>query len=62
MKIRRLVCTTGGADLSNKKDARAVSLASARQGPETQKENQAGHSSERLVEGHVNPKPVCFAF
>ena len=27
-------------------------LASARQHPENQKENQAGHSSERTVEGH----------
>jgi len=30
-----------------------VPLASARQHPETQKENQAGHSSERTVEGSV---------
>ena len=31
--------------------AHAVTLASARQHPENQKENQAGHSSERTVEG-----------
>ena len=31
--------------------AHAVPLASARQRPENQKENQAGHSSERAVEG-----------
>ena len=29
----------------------AVPLASARQHPENRKENQAGHSSERTVEG-----------
>jgi hypothetical protein len=34
------------------KPAHAVPLASARQHPENQKENQAGHSSERTVEGH----------
>ena len=33
------------------KNAHAVPLASARQHPENQKENQAGHSSERTVEG-----------
>ena len=35
------------------KPAHAVPLASARQGPENQKENQAGHSSERTVEGQT---------
>ena len=34
------------------KPAHAVPLASARQHPEIQKENQAGHSSGRVVEGH----------
>ena len=38
-------------ELYNNKPARAVPLASARQHPETQKENQAGHSSERVVGG-----------
>ena len=38
-------------ELNNKKSARAFPLASARQHPENQKENQAGHSSERTVEG-----------
>ena len=33
--------------------AHAVPLASARQHPENQKENQAGHSSERTVEGQL---------
>ena len=33
------------------KPAHAVPLASARKHPENQKENQAGHSSERAVEG-----------
>ena len=33
-------------------------LASARQHPENQKENQVGHSSERTVEGQTNP-PVA---
>ena len=33
------------------KNAHAVPLASARQHPENQKENQAGHSPERTVEG-----------
>ena len=36
----------------NKKNAHAVPLASARQQhPENHKENQAGHSPERTVEG-----------
>jgi len=35
-------------------------LASARQHPENQKENQAGHSSERTVEGHhLDEKVMC---
>ena len=34
-----------------KKNAHAVPLASARQHPENQNENQAGHSPERAVEG-----------
>ena len=34
------------------KTAHAVPLASARQHTEDQKENQAGHSPERTVEGH----------
>ena len=34
------------------KPAHAVPLASASQHPENQKENRAGHSSERTVEGH----------
>ena len=34
------------------KPAHAVPLASGRQHPENQKVNQAGHSSERTVEGH----------
>ena len=33
--------------------AHAVPLASARQRPENQKENQAGYSSERAVEGQL---------
>jgi len=33
-----------------------VPLASARQHPENQKENQAGHSSERAVEGQLVPQ------
>ena len=33
-------------------------LASARQHPENQKENQAGHSSERTVEGHGGGRPA----
>ena len=47
------------------KNAHAVPLASARQHPEIQKENQAGHSSERTVEGHVRRRTelvfACFA-
>ena len=39
-----------GGGLKNK-PAHAVPLASARQHPENQKENQAGHSPERTVEG-----------
>ena len=35
------------------KPAHAVPLASARQRPENQKENQAGYSSERAVEGQL---------
>jgi hypothetical protein len=35
------------------KPVHAVPLASARQHPENQKENQAGHSPERAVEGHA---------
>ena len=36
-------------------------LASARQHPKNQKENQAGHSSERTVEGQVRGEScVCF--
>ena len=35
------------------KPAYAVPLASARQHPENQKENQAGHSSERTVKGQT---------
>ena len=42
--------------------AHAVPLASARQHPENQKENQAGHSSERTVEGHYIPGVVCGVF
>ena len=43
---------SGDDELHNKKNANAVPLASARQHPENQKEeNQAGHSSERAVEG-----------
>ena len=38
-------------ELHGKKNAHAVPLASARQHPENQKENQAGHSPERAVEG-----------
>ena len=34
------------------KPAHAVPLANARQHPENPKENQAGHSPERTVEGH----------
>ena len=41
----------GDPVLHNKKTAHAVPLASARQHPENQKENQAGHSPERTVEG-----------
>ena len=37
--------------MMNQKPAHAVPLASARQHPENQKENQAGHSPERAVEG-----------
>ena len=40
------------------KPARAVPLASARQHPENKKENQAGHSSERTVEGHIKSARV----
>ena len=35
---------------------RRVPLASARQRPENQKENQAGHSSERTVEDHFRAR------
>ena len=42
----------------HQKNAHAVPLASARQHPENQKENQVGHSSERTVEGQTNP-PVA---
>ena len=44
--------------LHNKKTAHAVPLASARQHPENQKENQAGHSSERTVEGQGGGRPA----
>ena len=37
----------------HKKNAHAVPLASARQHPENQMENQAGHSSERTAEGQA---------
>ena len=55
----------GGADITDHDDdelhylrpAHAVPLASAHQRPENQKENQAGHSSERAVEG-LGGKPV----
>ena len=40
-----------GTNKNATKPAHAVPLASARQHPENQKENQAGHSSERAVEG-----------
>ena len=46
----------GDGELHNK-PAHAVPLASARQHPENQKENQAGHSSERAVEGQSKPEP-----
>ena len=39
-------------ELHNKPAHAAVPLASAHQHPGNQKENQAGHSSERAVEGH----------
>ena len=45
--------STGGEN-----PARAVPLASVRQHPETQKENQAGHSPERAVEGQ-RQAPAC---
>ena len=47
-------------ELNDKKNAHAaVPLASARPHPENQKENQAGHSSERAVEGQeMNKGPA----
>ena len=42
-------------ELCDKKNAHAVPLASARQRPENQKENPAGHSAERTVEGQEGP-------
>ena len=42
-------------DALHEKNAHAVPLASARQHPENQKENQAGHSPERAVEGQPPP-------
>ena len=39
------------SSIAQQNPAHAVPLASARQHPENQKENQAGHSSERTVEG-----------
>ena len=41
-----------------KKNAHAVPLASARQHPENQNENQAGHSSERAVEGPLGESEI----
>ena len=43
-------------ELHDKKNAHAVPLASTRQRPANQKEIQAGHSSERTVEGQAKNK------
>ena len=43
--------TLGGSRTTQLKNTHAVPLASARQQSENQKENWAGHSSERAVEG-----------
>ena len=42
-----------------KKNVHAVPLASARQRPQNQKENQAGQSSERTVQGQKKPAVGC---
>ena len=44
---------SSSSSITQQKPAHAVPLASARQHPENQKENQAGHSSERTVEGRM---------
>ena len=48
---RELLSRNEEEELRNKKCPRFSELASASQHPETQKEKQAGYSSERTVEG-----------
>ena len=49
---RKVKRSNSGSSITLQNPAHAAPLASARQHQETQKENQAGHSSERAVEGH----------
>ena len=54
---RRVAQQRGTEEEIRNKPAHAVPLASARQQPENQKENQPGHSSERAVEGEGGGVP-----